>query len=46
MGYYFAPLHYTSGEIIIDGQKITGIDPDKIRESILGKRLLIFPNQQ
>ena len=27
MGYYFAPLHYTSGEIIIDGQWTTE-DPD------------------
>jgi len=43
MGYYFAPLHYTSGEIIIDGQKITGIDPDKIRESILGKEIAYIP---
>ena len=24
MGYYFAPLHYTSGEIIIDGQEYLG----------------------
>ena len=28
MGYYFAPLHYTSGEIIIDGRNISGMDPD------------------
>ena len=23
MGYYFAPLHYTSGDIIIDGRNIS-----------------------
>ena len=26
MGYYFAPLHYSSGEIIVDGQNISGMD--------------------
>ena len=31
MGYYFAPLHYTSGEIIIDGKKISGMDADIVR---------------
>ena len=29
MGYYFAPLHYQSGEIIIDGKNISGMDPDR-----------------
>ncbi|GAP07692.1 oligopeptide/dipeptide ABC transporter, ATP-binding protein, C-terminal domain [Anaerolinea thermolimosa] len=43
MGYYFAPLHYTSGEIIIDGQKITGMDPDDIRRKILGKEIAYIP---
>lgn len=43
MGYYFAPLHYTSGEIIIDGQKISGMDPDEVRKSILGKEIAYIP---
>jgi peptide/nickel transport system ATP-binding protein len=43
MGYYFAPLHYTSGEIIIDGHKITGMDPDGIRKSILGTEIAYIP---
>jgi len=43
MGYYFAPLHYTSGEIIIDGHKITGMDPDEIRRSILGTQIAYIP---
>jgi len=43
MGYYFAPLHYTSGEIIIDGRTITGMDPDDIRKSILGKEIAYIP---
>src|SRR5512136_3449763 len=39
MGYYFAPLHYTSGEIIIDGRSISGMKPDEIRKSILGTEI-------
>ncbi|GAG39220.1 unnamed protein product, partial [marine sediment metagenome] len=43
MGYYFAPLHYTSGEIIIDGRNITGMNPDDIRKSILGTEISYIP---
>ena len=43
MGYYFAPLHYTSGDIIIDGRNISGMDPDDIRKSILGKEIAYIP---
>jgi len=43
MGYYFPPLHYTSGEIIIDGQNISGMDPDKVRKSILGTEIAYIP---
>ena len=43
MGYYFAPLHYTSGEIIIDGRNITGLDPDEVRKSILGREISYIP---
>uniref|UniRef100_A0A7C4PP43 ABC transporter ATP-binding protein n=1 Tax=Anaerolinea thermolimosa TaxID=229919 RepID=A0A7C4PP43_9CHLR len=43
MGYYFPPLHYTSGEIIIDGQKITGMNPDDIRRKILGNEIAYIP---
>jgi peptide/nickel transport system ATP-binding protein len=43
MGYYFAPLHYTSGEIIIDGRNITGMDPDDVRKSILGSEIAYIP---
>jgi peptide/nickel transport system ATP-binding protein len=43
MGYYFPPLHYTSGEIIIDGQNITNMNPDDIRKSILGKEIAYIP---
>jgi peptide/nickel transport system ATP-binding protein len=43
MGYYFPPLHYTSGEIIIDGQNITRMDPDDIRRSVLGKEIAYIP---
>ncbi|MBC7961136.1 MAG: ABC transporter ATP-binding protein [Vallitaleaceae bacterium] len=43
MGYYFAPLHYTSGDIIIDGQNITSMSPDTIRKSILGNEIAYIP---
>lgn len=43
MGYYFAPLHYMSGEIIIDGRNITGMDPDEVRKSILGREVAYIP---
>src|SRR5512142_611833 len=43
MGYYFPPLHYTSGEIIIDGRNISGMQPDDIRHSILGTEISYIP---
>jgi peptide/nickel transport system ATP-binding protein len=43
MGYYFAPLHYTSGEIIIDGRNISGMDPDDVRKTILGTEIAYIP---
>ena len=43
MGYYFAPLHYTGGEIIIDGRNISGMDPDDVRKSILGAEISYIP---
>ncbi|MFN8441937.1 MAG: ABC transporter ATP-binding protein [Caldilineaceae bacterium] len=43
MGYYFPPLYYTSGDIIIDGHNISGMDPDEVRKSILGKEIAYIP---
>lgn len=43
MGYYFPPLHYTSGEIIIDGRPITGMNPDVVRKTILGTEIAYIP---
>ncbi len=43
MGYYFPPLHYTSGEIIIDGRNISKMKPDDIRKSILGSEIAYIP---
>src|SRR5512138_1843838 len=43
MGYYFAPLHYMSGEIIIDGRNITGMKPDDVRKTILGTEIAYIP---
>ena len=43
MGYYFPPLHYTNGEIIIDGHNISGMEPDEVRKSILGREIAYIP---
>lgn len=43
MGYYFSPLHYTSGEIIIGGHNITGMNPDDVRKTILGNEIAYIP---
>ncbi len=43
MGYYFPPLYYTSGDIIIDGKNISGMKPDDIRKSILGTEIAYIP---
>jgi len=43
MGYYFPPLHYTSGEIIINGRNISGMDPDEVRKTILGAEIAYIP---
>ena len=43
MGYYFPPLYYTSGDIIIDGRNISGMDPDEVRKSILGTEIAYIP---
>jgi peptide/nickel transport system ATP-binding protein len=43
MGYYFPPLHYVGGDIIIDGKNISGMDPDKVRKSVLGNDIAYIP---
>ena len=43
MGYYFPPLHYTSGDIIIDGRNISGMKPDDVRKNILGNEIAYIP---
>jgi peptide/nickel transport system ATP-binding protein len=43
MGYYFPPLHYTSGEIIINGKNISGMKPDEVRKSVLGTEIAYIP---
>ena len=43
MGYYFPPLHYVSGEIIIDECNISEMDPDDIRKDILGTEIAYIP---
>lgn len=43
MGYYFPPLYYTGGDIIINGLNISKMSPDTVRKSILGKEIAYIP---
>ena len=43
MGYYFPPLHYTSGDIFIAGRNISGMNPDDVRKTILGNEIAYIP---
>jgi peptide/nickel transport system ATP-binding protein len=43
MGYYFPPLYYGGGSIIIDGKEITQLDPDTIRRTVLGTDIAYIP---
>lgn len=43
MGYYFPPLHYISGDIIIDGKNISGMKPDDVRRNVLGTEIAYIP---
>jgi peptide/nickel transport system ATP-binding protein len=43
MGYYFPPLYYTSGDIIINGTNISKMPPEKVRKSILGAEIAYIP---
>ena len=43
MGYYFPPLFYESGNIIIDGKDITSLEPDVIRQTVLGTDIAYIP---
>src|SRR5512140_1856323 len=43
MGYYFPPLHYTSGDIIVEGRNISGMNPDEVRKTILGAEIAYIP---
>lgn len=43
MGYYFSPLHYTSGGILLNGRNISEMKPDEVRKSILGTEIAYIP---
>jgi peptide/nickel transport system ATP-binding protein len=43
MGYYFPPLHYMSGDILLEGRNISGMDPDDVRTTILGAEIAYIP---
>ncbi|GHU76187.1 dipeptide/oligopeptide/nickel ABC transporter ATP-binding protein [Spirochaetia bacterium] len=43
MGYYFPPLYYKSGSIVIDGKEVTKLDSDTIRRTVLGTDIAYIP---
>lgn len=43
MGYYFPPLHYISGDIIVESNNISKMNPDDIRRNILGTEIAYIP---
>lgn len=43
MGYYFAPLHYMSGTISVDGLNISDMTPDQVRKNVLGSEIAYIP---
>ncbi len=43
MGYYFPPLSYIGGDIVIDGKNISGMKPDEVRKNILGREIAYIP---
>ncbi len=43
MGYYFAPLHYMEGSIIVDGKNISELTPDQVRKTVLGTEISYIP---
>ena len=43
MGYYFPPLFYESGSIIVDGREITSFDPNVVRQTVLGTSIAYIP---
>ena len=43
MGYYFAPLHYRSGNILVDGVDLTTMKPDDVRKKMLGTEIAYIP---
>ena len=43
MGYYFPPLYYESGSISINGKEITSLEPDVIRQTVLGTDIAYIP---
>lgn len=43
MGYYFAPLHYIAGTIVVDGKNISQMSPNEVRKKVLGNEIAYIP---
>ena len=43
MGYYFAPLHYISGDIFLGDRNIPKMPPDEVRRKVLGTDIAYIP---
>jgi len=43
MGCFFKPLYYGSGDLIIDGVNVVGLDSEVFRKEYLGKKIAYIP---
>jgi peptide/nickel transport system ATP-binding protein len=43
MGYYYPPLYFQSGEILLDGANIAAMKMDRLRSTVWGKEIAYIP---
>ncbi|WP_211748566.1 ABC transporter ATP-binding protein [Paenibacillus sp. Marseille-Q4541] len=43
MGFYFAPLHFGGGSIMIDGTDIMKLNQEQLRKQVLGREIAYIP---
>ena len=43
MGLYIPPLHLTSGQVLVDGESIIGMDVEQNRKHVLGRKVSMIP---
>jgi peptide/nickel transport system ATP-binding protein len=43
MGLFLPPLYYSAGSVVVDGQEIIGLDPERLRRDVVGKKVSMIP---